>query len=168
MAAEAADALYGPKAKKLPQNAKQDVINKVYEQTQKLADLQTGDTNGLISLIERNNEIRHTTGIFRTTTSKYVDNMLRDYLNAYGVDGESNLRDVALSQIRNIASDYEKTPFVEKASSLYINGLLSKISTVMRNVAGNAGFDAIDSGANNVAVPLDALVSKLTGTRSIS
>lgn len=167
-AAEAADTLSGPKAKKLPQNTKQDVINKVYEQTQKLDSLQSGDADGLIALIEKNNEIRHTTGIFRTTTSKHVDNMLRDYLSAYGADGEANLRDVALSQIRNIASDYEKTPFVEKASSLYINGLLSKISTVMRNVVGNTGFDAIDSGANNVAVPLDALVSKLTGTRSIS
>ena len=168
VAAEANDTLSSAKAKKLPQKVKQDVINKVYEQTQTLDNLETGNKDGLISLIEKNNEIRHTTGIFRTTTSKHTDNMLRDYLNAYGEQGEANLREVALSQIRSIASDYEKTPMIEKVSSLYINGLLSKVSTVMRNVVGNTGFDIIDSGSNNVAVPLDALVSRLTGTRSIS
>ena len=48
------------------------------------------------------------------------------------------------------------------------NAMLSKVSTIMRNLVGNGAFDGIDTLARNVSVPLDMLLSKFTGTRSVA
>lgn len=46
--------------------------------------------------------------------------------------------------------------------------MLSSVATVMRNLGGNQAFDIGDSVSNNVSIPFDILLSKLSGNRSVA
>lgn len=76
------------------------------------------------------------------------------------------LREVAATQIRNIATDYQKTSVLNAIKSYRIMGMLSKITTLLRNFTSNTIIDPIDSIAGNMVVPIDIALSKYTGTRS--
>lgn len=81
-------------------------------------------------------------------------------------DSPEHLRQVALAQISNMASDHVSVGKANKARSIRSMAMLSNFATVARNLVGNNVFDPVDALAGNVAVPLDILLSKATGTRS--
>lgn len=78
------------------------------------------------------------------------------------------LKAFAADSIYNIAADTNKASVTAKIKETRRLGMLSKVSTVMRNLVSNNVFDPIDSIARNMSIPLDMLISKFTGTRSVA
>lgn len=164
--AEAVETLDGKNIRKMSDEKKNKILNDVHTQAAAFDALEEGDTASLISLIERNNEIRRTTGLFAKKTAKQMDWALNEVVKSYPETAESFLRDVALSQIRSIASDYQKISPLEAVKNYRIMGMLSKASTVMRNLVSNNVFDPLESLSNNVGIIVDGLMSKATGSRT--
>lgn len=80
----------------------------------------------------------------------------------------SFLENFAANSIRGIAADQQKASVGKMAMTIRRNGMLSKFSTIMRNLVGNGVFDIADSVARDISVPMDMLLSKITGTRSVA
>ena len=141
------------------------ILGDVETQVSALEGIGEGDLDGLIELIERNSEIRGTTGLFSKKTSGRMDWALREVAKSYS-DAEAFLRDVAVSQLRSIAADYLPVSPLEAMKNFRVMGMLSKASTVMRNLVGNNVFDPLETLSNDIGVPLDIALSKLTGQRT--
>ena len=78
------------------------------------------------------------------------------------------LENFAAAGIEAIATDKQKASFAERAKTFRYNAMLSKVSTVMRNLVGNGVFDPMDSVSRDISVLLDMAISKKTGTRSVA
>lgn len=101
----------------------------------------------------------------------YADAEVRAAMNQEGDGNFQNyefLRDFAAASIEDIAGDHVKTSLGKMALTVRRMAMLSKAATVMRNLVGNEGFDLVDTLARNISVPLDMLLSKVTGTRSVA
>lgn len=162
---EAADFLDSNEAKKLKDGKKQQILDEVAKQSEALENTEKGDLEGLISLIERNSEIRRTTGLFNKTTSKQMDWALHKIAELYP-DAEGFLRGVAASQARAIYTDYAKVSVTERLKSLRVQNMLSKPSTIMRNLVSNNIFDPLETLSNDVGLVFDVIMSKATGQRT--
>lgn len=55
---------------------------------------------------------------------------------------------------------------LEAIKNYRVMGMLSKASTVMRNLVSNNVFDPLETLSNDIGVPLDIALSKLTGQRT--
>lgn len=163
--AEASDFLDSDKAKKLKGSKRQQVMETVAEQSEALENIPEGDTDALIGLIERNSEIRRTTGLFNRKTSRQMDWALHKVAEI-SPDADSFLRGVAASQTRGIYEDYAKTSLTEKAKSIRIMNMLSKPSTIMRNLVSNNIFDPLETLSNDAGLVADLIMSKATGQRT--
>lgn len=141
------------------------ILGDVETQVSALEGIGEGDLDGLIGLIERNSEIRGTTGLFSKKTSGRMDWALREVAKSYS-DAKAFLRDVAVSQLRSIAADYLPVSPLEAVKNYRVMGMLSKASTVMRNLVSNNVFDPLETLSNDIGVPLDIALSKLTGQRT--
>ena len=141
------------------------ILGDVETQVGALERIGEGDLDGLIELIERNSEIRGTTGLFSRKTASQMDWALREVAKSYS-DAEAFLRDVAVSQLRSIAADYLPVSPLEAVKNFRVMGMLSKASTVMRNLVSNNVFDPLETLSNDIGVPLDIALSKLTGQRT--
>ncbi len=141
------------------------ILGDVETQVSALERIGEGDLDGLIELIERNSEIRGTTGLFSRKTASQMDWALREVAKSYS-DAEAFLRDVAVSQLRSIAADYLPVSPLEAVKNFRVMGMLSKASTVMRNLVSNNVFDPLETLSNDIGVPLDIALSKLTGQRT--
>ena len=101
----------------------------------------------------------------------YADAEVRAAMNQEGDGNLQNyefLRDFAAASIEDIAGDHVKTSLGKMALTVRRMAMLSKASTSMRNLVGNEAFDLVDTLARNISVPLDMLLSKMTGTRSMA
>lgn len=87
---------------------------------------------------------------------------------ANDVDAYEFLQDLAANSIKSIATDKEKTGVGNAVLTIKRMYHLSKSATVIRNLISNNVFDVVDSVSNNISVPLDILLSKYTGTRSVA
>lgn len=97
------------------------------------------------------------------SNAKQTDSMTSDVGKYYDF-----LRNLAANGIQAIATDKKKTSVGQAYLTIRRNAMLSKAATIMRNLVGNNVFDPLDSVANNMSVPLDMLLSKFTGTRSVA
>lgn len=97
-----------------------------------------------------------------------IANYARSEAQSGGGENLDFLKTFAADSIYNIAADTRTVSAGEKVKTVRRAGMLSKVSTVMRNLVSNNVFDPIDSVARNVSVPLDMLVSTITGTRSVA
>lgn len=146
LTAEAADFL-DSQAKRLSDEKKQKILDNVAKQSEALENVEQGDLDSLIAIIEKNSEIRRTTGLFSKKTSKQMDWALHKIAELYP-DADGFLRGVAADQLRSIPLDYSKTSFTKKAKSLRVQFMLSKVSTIMRNLVSNNVFDPLETIAN--------------------
>ena len=78
------------------------------------------------------------------------------------------LQNLAANSIKSIATDKEKTGVGNAVLTIKRMAHLSKSATTIRNLISNNVFDVVDSVSNNISVPLDMLLSKYTGTRSVA
>ena len=133
------------------------------------------NVNDLVDIIKSASKVRKTGTLIGNKTPPIVNwamNRIANYARAEAQSGGGEnldfLRTFAADSIYNIAADTRAVSAGEKVKTVRRTGMLSKVSTVMRNLVSNNVFDPIDSIARNVSVPLDMLVSTITGTRSVA
>ena len=133
------------------------------------------NVNDLVDIIKSASTARQTGTLIGNKTPPIVNwamNRIANYARAEAQSGGGEnldfLRTFAADSIYNIAADTRAVSAGEKVKTVRRTGMLSKVSTVMRNLVSNNVFDPIDSIARNVSVPLDMLVSTITGTRSVA
>lgn len=163
----AAETLYGENVstrKKLKPQRKSEIMNQVADLATRYNNIAQGDVDGIISMIKEVNEIRGTTGLFSKETNKTMSWAL-EQAKAFP-DGEQFLSEVLSTQIKSIAGDYVTPSVSDSVKSYRFLSMLSKISTVARNLVSNSVLDGMERFSNNITVPLDILLSQFTGTRS--
>ena len=133
------------------------------------------NVNDLIDIIKSASTVRQTGTLIGNKTSPIVNwamNRIANYARAEAQSGGGEnldfLKTFAADSIYNIAADTRTVSAGEKVKTVRRAGMLSKVSTVMRNLVSNNVFDPVDSVARNISVPLDMLVSTITGTRSVA
>lgn len=134
------------------------------------------NVDDLLAIIRRTSATRRTGTFFRNRFSRQMEWALERVAGyarnevASGNAGENfeYLLDFAYNGIRNIAEDHIRPAASDVYLTIRRNAMLSKASTTMRNLVGNNVFDPLDSVAGDISVPLDALLSTITGTRSVA
>mgnify|MGYP004640851549 CR=1 FL=1 len=133
------------------------------------------NVNDLVDIIKSASTVRKTGTLIGNKTPPIVNwamNRIANYARSEAQTGSGEnldfLKTFAADSIYNIAADTSAVSAGEKVKTVRRMGMLSKVSTVMRNLVSNNVFDPVDSVARNVSVPLDMLVSKITGTRSVA
>lgn len=133
------------------------------------------NVNGLVDIIKSASTVRQTGTLIGNKTPPIVNwamNRIANYARAEAQSGGGEnldfLKTFAADSIYNIAADTRTVSAGEKVKTVRRVGMLSKVSTVMRNLVSNNVFDPVDSVARNISVPLDMLVSTITGTRSVA
>ena len=141
------------------------VLREIYDYASKLDSVPKGDIKNLKKMVAELNAKRWTGGLFKgdeihKTLQKAIDQVASE------PGGEEFLRDLIAAQIRGIANDNSKITGVERASAIRYLSMLSKLTTVMRNLIGNTAFDLVDTVSQDVSVPLDILLSQFTKRRT--
>mgnify|MGYP004729048949 CR=1 FL=1 len=133
------------------------------------------NVDDLLNVIQDASKARQTGTLIGNKTPGIVEWAMKRIANyaraeAQGEGGENLdfLRTFASDSIYNIAADAQKASAGEKFKTYRRQNMLSKVATVMRNLVSNNVFDPIDSISRNMSVPIDMLLSKLTGTRSVA
>lgn len=133
------------------------------------------NVNDLVDIIKSASTARQTGTLIGNKTPPIVNwamNRIANYARAEAQSGGGEnldfLKTFASNSIYNIAADTQTASAGEKVKTYRRQGMLSKVATVLRNLVSNNGFDPLDSVARNISVPLDMLVSKFTGTRSVA
>lgn len=149
----------------------QDNAAETLEQMNELADEfdtlldSTREVDGLIELIRRTARYRHTAGMFSGELSQTAEWALRHVVERGDIQF---LRDLAANGILNIAHDSVAPSAADAARTYRRLSMLSKVSTIMRNLVSNGVFDITDTISRDISVPLDMLLSRFTGTRSVA
>lgn len=133
------------------------------------------NVNDLVDIIKSASTARQTGTLIGNKTPPIVNwamNRIANYARAEAQSGGGDnldfLRTFAADSIYNIAADTRAVSAGEKVKTVRRMGLLAKVATVLRNLVSNNVFDPVDSVARNISVPLDMLVSTITGTRSVA
>lgn len=144
--------------------------NAVMDETAQLADrydkaAADGDTQALANIIRETAKRRRTGTFFKNRLSKNMEWALERVINNNDIDF---LKSHASAGIIAIANDTVQSTKTNMAMTFRRNAMLSKASTIMRNLVSNNVFDVQDTLSRDISVPLDALLSKYTGTRSVA
>lgn len=133
------------------------------------------NVNDLVGIIKSASTVRKTGTLIGNKPSPIVNwamNRIANYARAEAQAGGGKnldfLKTFAADSIYNIAADTRTVSAGEKVKTVRRAGMLSKVATFMRNLVSNNVFDPVDSVARNISVPLDMLVSTITGTRSVA
>lgn len=144
-----------------------DAASRIQAASDALRNPDTGEVQGrgdaaMIGVISDLAKLRKTTTAFTGKLGRIVAGSLRKLPNDV-------LQKIAVSQIRGVSSDLtRKSTKADIASALLRLNDLSAPATFNRNLVGNAMFGLVDSLANNVAVPIDDLLYRFTGRRTLS
>lgn len=164
--AEAVDLLNSPNVRGLSQEQKARVRQSVADAVTHFKSIDPNDTASMIDLIRSLSQTRRTTGLLNNETSRLMNTALNNVAQQEG--GAEFLRNIALSQIQNIAQDYRHVSLTERMRTLRALNLLSKPATTLRNLIGNTVFDPLESISNNTGVVFDWLIGQLTGQRTMA
>jgi chromosome segregation ATPase len=139
----------------LSDDKKVSLINDMAEYADVLSAAQEGDKDTLVDLILRQARTRG----FNPGRGTRENLMKQDW---------SYLNQFALTQLANIADDYEKRGIMEKISTWQYIAQLMNLRTSLRNVTSNAAFYGIDTVARNSGALLDAFIGHFTGNRTVA
>lgn len=149
----------------------QEVLDTISDMATDMEDaIEAEDWDALGDLIRRTSRIRRTGNFFTNRWSRTMNNAL-DHVIEQAADGDATAREFLQNHVASglVAIAHDHTP-VNAANSLLAirrNAMLSRASTTMRNLVSNNVFDPIDSVSNDISVPLDILLSRITGTRGV-
>lgn len=122
-------------------------------------------------VIRRTSRLRRTGSFFTNQWSRTMENAL-DHVVEQAADGDESAREFLENHAANglvaIAQDYAPVTRANALLTIRRNAMLSKLNTTMRNLVSNNVFDPIDSVSRNLSVPIDVLLSRATGTRSVA
>lgn len=132
-----------------------DTLHDMAEFTETLDAIEEGEKGNLVDLIVRQAE-RRNTKVSKGTLRRL--NAEPDFHYLY---------DFALTQLENIAADFEPSTFGKKLSTYQTIAHLLNVRTGMRNVVSNQMFDLVDSVANNISMLPDLFLRIFTGNRTV-
>jgi hypothetical protein len=165
--AAATEALFGDKVKTrkgITDEKKVEIAKQVADLATRYNNIAQGDVDSIVNMIKEVSGIRKTNGLFAKETSRTM-NWALDVAKNFP-DGEQFLSEVLATQIKSVAGDYVAPDITNSIKSYRFMSMLSKISTVARNLVSNGVLDGMEMFSNNISVPLDMLLSTFTGTRS--
>ena len=158
------------RTRKMTAEKRKELLNAVTENANRLKDIPEGDTAEVVSLIKDLSDIRKTNGIWFGNLERRMSKAMNGALD-YAADmegGEAFLREIAATQIVNIAKDYALPSHIERAKTWRYLSMLSKPATALRNYSGNNVMNVVDATSQNCGVPLDMLLARYTGVRSVA
>jgi hypothetical protein len=158
------------RTRKMTAETRKELLDAVTENANRLSDIPEGDTAEVVSLIKDLSSIRKTNGIWFGNVERRMSKAMNGALD-YAADmegGEAFLREIAATQIVNIARDYALPSHIERVKTWRYLSMLSKPATALRNYAGNNVMNVVDATSQNCGVPLDMLLSRYTGVRSVA
>lgn len=158
------------RTRKMTAEKRKELLDAVTDNANRLKDIPEGDTAEVVSLIKDLSSIRKTNGMWFGNLERRMSKAMNGALDyAAGMEGgEAFLREVAATQIVNIARDYALPSHIERAKTWRYLSMLSKPATAARNYAGNNVMNVVDATSQNCGVPLDMLLSRYTGVRSVA
>lgn len=157
------------RTRKMTAEKRKELLDAVTENANRLSDIPEGDTAEVVSLIKDLSSIRKTNGMWFGNVERRMSKAMNGALDyAAGMEGgEAFLREVAATQIVNIARDYALPSHIERVKTWRYLSMLSKPATAARNYAGNNVMNVVDATSQNCGVPLDMLLSRYTGVRAV-
>lgn len=158
------------RTRKMTAEKRKELLDAVTENANRLSDIPEGDTAEVVSLIKDLSSIRKTNGIWFGNLERRMSKAMNGALD-YAADmegGEAFLREIAATQIVNIARDYALPSHIERVKTWRYLSMLSKPATAARNYTGNNVMNVVDATSQNCGVPLDMLLSRYTGVRSVA
>lgn len=158
------------RTRKMTAEKRKELLDAVTENANRLKDIPEGDTAEVVSLIKDLSSIRKTNGVWFGNLERRMSKAMNGALDyAVGMEGgEAFLREVAATQIVNIARDYALPSHIERVKTWRYLSMLSKPATAARNYAGNNVMNVVDATSQNCGVPLDMLLARYTGVRSVA
>lgn len=158
------------RTRKMTAEKRKELLDAVTENANRLSDIPEGDTAEVVSLIKDLSSIRKTNGMWVWRWERRMSKAMNGALDyAAGMEGgEAFLREIAATQIVNIAKDYALPSHIERAKTWRYLSMLSKPATALRNYSGNNVMNVVDATSQNCGVPLDMLLSRYTGVRSVA
>lgn len=158
------------RTRKMTAEKRKELLDAVTENANRLSDIPEGDTAEVVSLIKDLSSIRKTNGMWFGNLERRMSKAMNGALDyAAGMEGgEAFLREIAATQIVNIAKDYALPSHIERAKTWRYLSMLSKPATAARNYAGNNVMNVVDATSQNCGVPLDMLLSRYTGVRAVA
>ena len=157
------------RTRKMTAETRKELLDAVTENANRLSDIPEGDTAEVVSLIKDLSSIRKTNGIWFGNVERRMSKAMNGALD-YAADmegGEAFLREIAATQIVNIARDYALPSHIERVKTWRYLSMLSKPATAARNYTGNNVMNVVDATSQNCGVPLDMLLSRYTGVRAV-
>lgn len=154
------------RTRKMSDEQRKKILDSVSQNAEKLRSIEKGDVDGVVDLIKDMSTERRTNSLWSNKMGRTMEKALEQAKKLPG--GEAFLRDIAASQVRGIAYDYAKPSTLEQIKTYRYLSMLSKPATAARNLIGNMVYDPVEAVSNNIGVALDMLLSKYTGTRSVS
>ncbi|HUV85248.1 MAG TPA: hypothetical protein VMV86_06015, partial [Methanosarcinales archaeon] len=92
---------------------------------------------------------------------KWADDMLLSKSN-------DQLKDVAIAQVLSDIGNQVPSNIWKKISTAQALSHLLNVKTISRNILGNTGFGVVENISNVLAVPVDKMLAKATGKRSLA
>lgn len=157
------------RTRKMTAEKRKELLDAVTDNANRLKDIPEGDTAEVVSLIKDLSDIRKTNGIWFGNLERRMSKAMNGALD-YAADmegGEAFLREIAATQIVNIARDYALPSHIERVKTWRYLSMLSKPATAARNYSGNNVMNVVDATSQNCGVPLDMLLSRYTGVRAV-
>lgn len=157
------------RTRKMTAEKRKELLDAVTENANRLKDIPEGDTVEVVSLIKDLSSIRKTNGMWFGGVERRMSKAMNGALDyAAGMEGgEAFLREIAATQIVNIAKDYALPSHLERLKTWRYLSMLSKPATAARNYVGNNVMNVVDATSQNCGVPLDMLLSRYTGVRAV-
>lgn len=142
---------------------KTSVSAAILDTANQIESVEDGDTESMKDIIRSLANFRHTTAWFgiRTNLTKAAEAALKD------IDFQT-AKDIATAQLSQIPGDFRKRSVGQVVKTLRIHNMLSALTTINRNLAGNATIGIMDATVDStVGRALDALVSRSTKKRTV-
>ncbi|HUV84286.1 MAG TPA: hypothetical protein VMV86_01170, partial [Methanosarcinales archaeon] len=92
---------------------------------------------------------------------KWADDILLSKSN-------DQLKDVAIAQVLSDIGNQVPSNIWKKVSTAQALSHLLNVKTISRNILGNTGFGVVENISNVLAVPVDKMLAKATGKRSLA
>ena len=146
------------------ENWKNGITNAILDIADDMEDISDNDAASMRGIIRQLANLRKTTAWmgYSSNLTKAADRMVNklDYKTA---------KDIAMAQLSMIPNDYRKRSAGQIVKTIRIQNMLSGLTTVLRNGAGNTSIALMDAVADSTGgMMADMIMAKFTGIRTVN
>ena len=122
-----------------------------------------GDVTAMREIVRSLARFRHTTAWFGTQSR--LTRIAEKALQTVDFD---TAKDIALAQLKKIPDDFKRRSVGQVVKTIRIHNMLGSLTTVNRNLSGNASIGVLDAVSDSLVGRLaDIAVSRFTGKRTV-